>query len=128
MTFEKLLEMAKQRTGPRALGKMGEAGVVGAALETESGNVYTGVNIDVPCSMGFCAEHAAIAAMVTAGETRIVRLVAVRHTGRILPPCGRCREFVCQINKDNGNCQVLLDGGRVTTIDALLPERWDAED
>lgn len=128
MTFEKLLEIAQQKTGPRQLGKMGEAGVVAAALETESGNVYTGVNIDVPCSMGFCAEHAAIAAMVTAGEARIVRLVAVRHTGLILPPCGRCREFICQINKDNGSCQVLLDGGRVTTIDALLPERWDAKD
>ena len=27
------------------------------------GNVYKGVCIDAPCSMGFCAEHAAIAAM-----------------------------------------------------------------
>lgn len=126
MTFETLIEAARQRINLRPVGKAGEAGAVAAALETEAGNLYTGVNIDVPCSMGFCAEHAAIAAMVTAGESRIVRLVAVHHSGRVIPPCGRCREFVCQIDEGNGACQVLLDGGRVVTISDLLPERWDA--
>ena len=126
MPFEKLLAAAKEKLGPRKVGKMGEAGYVAAALETEAGHIYTGVNIDVPCSMGFCAEHAAIAAMVTSGESRIVRLVAVHHSGRVIPPCGRCREFVCQINEHNGDCQVLLDGGKVVTIDDLLPARWDA--
>lgn len=125
MTFEMLLEAARQRVNPRQLGKAGEAGAVAAAIETEAGNLYTGVNIDVPCSMGFCAEHAAIAAMVTAGESRIVRLVAVHHSGRVIPPCGRCREFVCQIDARNGECQVLLDGDRIVTVNDLLPERWD---
>lgn len=47
--------------------------------------------------MGFCAEHAAIAAMITAGENRIVKLVAVSSSDGIIPPCGRCREFINQI-------------------------------
>ena len=126
MPFEKLLSAARERLNPRPLGKMGEAGYVAAAIETDAGHIYTGANIDVPCSLGFCAEHAAIAAMVTAGESRIVRLVAVHHTGRVIPPCGRCREFVCQIDPRNGGCQVLLDGGKIVTIDDLLPARWDA--
>lgn len=126
MNWEELVCAAKEKLGPRTLGKAGEAGYVAAALETASGSVYTGVNIDVPCSMGFCAEHAAIAAMVTAGESRIVRLVAVHHTGRVIPPCGRCREFVCQIDEGNAQCQVLLEGGRVVCMAELLPERWDS--
>ena len=46
--------------------------------------------------MGFCAEHAAIAAMITAGENRITKVIAVYEDGTIIPPCGRCREFICQ--------------------------------
>lgn len=70
-----------------------EAGGVGAALLTDSGRVYTGVCIDTSSSMGFCAEHSAAAAMVTAGENRVIRMVAVNWDETVLPPCGRCREF-----------------------------------
>ena len=63
--------------------------------------------------MGFCAEHAAVAAMVTAGETgRIVRVVAVGWDGRIMAPCGRCREFMRQMdpaNSDEALREVALD-------------------
>mgnify|MGYP005966929629 CR=1 FL=1 len=124
MSFDVLLEKARAAVRPRALGRSSEAGAVAAAVETAGGSVYTGVNIDTPCSMGFCAEHAAIAAMVTAGESRIVRLVAVHHSGRIVPPCGRCREFVCQIDEGNIGCQVMLEGGRVVAMEDLLPDRW----
>lgn len=41
------------------------------ALETVSGAVYTGICIDVPCSIGMCAEQAAIAEMLKNGETKI---------------------------------------------------------
>ena len=125
-TFEELCEIARRTLKPRRLSRSSSAGEVAAALLTDGGNVYTGVCIDTPCSMGFCAEHAAAAAMVTAGENRIVRLVAVFSNGTPGVPCGRCREFVCQINEHNGDCQVLLDGGKVVTIDDLLPARWDA--
>jgi cytidine deaminase len=46
--------------------------------------------------MGFCAEHAAIASMLTAGESKIMTIVAVNCEGAILPPCGRCRELRCR--------------------------------
>ena len=91
MSFDELYEIAKSVVHPRKLSEYAEAGEVGAAILTEGGNVYTGVCIDTACSMGFCAEHAAAAAMITAGENRVLKMIAVTHSGRIIPPCGRCR-------------------------------------
>lgn len=123
MEFEKLLEIAKNTLNPRQLEKSAWAGQVAAALVTDKGNVYTGVCIDVPCSMGFCAEHAAIAAMVTAGEKRIEKIVAVNDIAGIVAPCGRCREFMYQICYDNLNAQIMLSSGVYTLAD-LLPHIW----
>ena len=74
--------------------------------------------------MGFCAEHAAAAAMVAAGESRIVKLVAWKEGEGPVPPCGRCRELLYQLNHENLACEVLLPGG-VKTLDQLLPDRWN---
>lgn len=125
MDFENLYELALEKAVYRELGKQTTAGYVGAALLSDSGKVYTGVNIDAPCSVGFCAEHSAIAAMITAGESRVVKMVAVSCKGDIWPPCGRCREFLCQINDENEKCEVLLPDKTITTISALLPHRWN---
>ena len=122
MDFQTLQQLAQQVLSPRTLTEDASAGSVAAALVTDKGNVFRGVCIDVPCSMGFCAEHAAIAAMITAGESRVVRLVALCEEG-VVPPCGRCREFLYQINHDNLDCQILLSD-RVATLDELLPDRW----
>ena len=97
MTFEALYQAAKAVLNPRKLSSEADAGGVGAAILSESGKVYTGVCIDTACSMGFCAEHAAAAAMITAGENRVLMMVAVGWDGNIMPPCGRCREFISQL-------------------------------
>ena len=126
MTFEALKKIAEETLNPWDLTEDASSGGVAAALETDKGNVYTGVCIDVPCSMGFCAEHAAIAAMITARENRIVRMVAVHRTENgvePVPPCGRCREFVYQICHENIGCEVMLKN-RVATLRELLPELW----
>lgn len=124
MDFQELFTIAKATLNPRELSRSSSAGSVAAALLTDQGNVYRGVCIDTPCSMGFCAEHAAIAAMITAGENRIVKIVAVYETGEIIPPCGRCREFISQIHDENRTCEVMLKD-KVVTIEQLLPERWE---
>ncbi len=120
-----LHKMAKNTLRPRKLARNGKAGYVASALLTENDNVFTGVAIDVACSIGFCAEHSAIAAMVTVGETRIKEIIAVHRDGRVLPPCGRCREFIVQINNRNYECNVHVSGDRIVPLSALLPERWD---
>lgn len=127
MNFDELRQAAYAVVDARDLSPFASAGSVGAALVSESGAVYTGVCIDTACSMGFCAEHAAAAAMVTRGESRVVRMVAVGRDGRATPPCGRCREFVSQLHAANADTEVLVGDGVVVTLRQLLPFDWRAE-
>jgi cytidine deaminase len=121
MTFDDLYNIANNTLNPKQLSTNCYSGSVAAAILTESGRVYTGVCIDTPSSMGFCAEHAAIATMITAGENKIVKLIAVYKDGTIIPPCGRCREFIWQIHDDNYKCEVMIGPDEVITINDLLP-------
>ena len=97
----------------------------GCALVSGGGNVYIGVSIDTPSSMGFCAEHAAIASMVTNQEYKIKKIVAVLEDGTVLPPCGRCREFLYQIDKDNLETEVIIADDKSVKLKELLPYPWD---
>jgi cytidine deaminase len=101
-------------------------GGVGCCLLSTSGNFYVGVDIDTGSGTGFCAEHSAIAAMVTAGEYQVAKIVAVwrDEQGRlhVLPPCGRCREFIRQIDEANLDTEVILGDERRQRLRELLPE------
>lgn len=99
------------------------AASVGAALVTAQGNLYTGVNIDVACGIGFCAEHSAIAEMLKHRETQIEMIVAVTADS-IIPPCGRCRELMFQVDEKNQMTKVYLTEERYITLNELLPVRW----
>jgi cytidine deaminase len=124
ITFDELYQSAKSVLNPRKLSDSAESGGVGAALLTESGQIYVGVCIDTACSMGFCAEHAAAAAMITAGESRVLKMIAVDWDGSILPPCGRCREFISQLDDGNLQTEVLVAEGVILTLQELLPYDW----
>ncbi len=100
------------------------AGAVSCALRTKAGNTYTGICIDVACSLGFCAEHAAVAEMLKAHETEISMIIAVNEDGNILPPCGRCRELLVQVNKENLNTQVILTKDKIVRLGKLHSEIW----
>jgi len=95
---------------------------VSAALVTEAGHVYTGICLDLACGIGFCAEHAAIASMLLNRETVIKKIVAVTNDS-ILPPCGRCRELMLQIDARNSGCDVILPMGVKRKLGDLLPFR-----
>lgn len=100
------------------------AGAVGCALKTSNGNIYTGICIDVACSLGFCAEHAAIAEMLKAHETEISEIIAVNENGKILPPCGRCRELMLQVNKKNVNTIIFVEKNMSMPLKNLIPKIW----
>ena len=124
MTDEALIAVAARVLRPRVVGGrlMGD---VGAALVSAGGRVYTGVSVDTP-SWGLCAERSAMAAMITAGETRVERLVAVWRDGEsgalhVLPPCGVCREFLRAVDAGNLECSVVLGRDRVVELRELLP-------
>ena len=99
------------------------AGAVGSALLTRRGNIYTGINVDLLCGIGFCAEHAAVASMLEKRETRIEMIVAVSDKG-IVPPCGRCREMLIQVNAGNADTKVVLGAQEWVGLSALLPRHW----
>ena len=124
MNNTELIDAAKAVLGDRKLSEYCSAGCVAASLITEAGNVYVGVCIDAACGIGFCAEHTAIAQMVTHGESRIVKIVAIAEDGVFLPPCGRCRELMYQVDTRNLETKILLGPHRVTQLSDLLPMRW----
>jgi cytidine deaminase len=101
---DELIASAAAVLNPRKVGDR-MFGDVGCTLVTAAGHRYSGVCIDTGSGTGFCAEHAAIATMVTAGEYQIARIVAVWRdadgTLYVLPPCGRCREFIRQVDPGN---------------------------
>ncbi|MBN1992698.1 MAG: cytidine deaminase [Anaerolineae bacterium] len=120
---EELIKKAASVIRPKRIGDY-LVGDVGCALVTAKNNIYLGVCIDVMSGMGFCAEHSAIAAMITAGEYSIKKIVAVWQDEKgvyVLSPCGRCREFMRQVHQDNLNTEVILDRHKVVKLADLLP-------
>jgi cytidine deaminase/SAM-dependent methyltransferase len=124
MTKDELIAAALGVVNPHGSGHR-TFGDVGATLVTDRGNAYSGVSIDTGSGTGFCAEHSAIAAMVTAGEYRIAKIVAVWKdrdgTPYVLPPCGRCREFIRQIDEANLDAEVVLGRSEAVPLRELLP-------
>ena len=123
-TPEILIEKAKEYLGEFPLAtEYASAGYVSAAILSSADNIYTGICIDVSSGIGFCAEHAAIADMLKHRETVIKMVVAVSPEG-ISPPCGRCREFMMLLDKENVNTQVIVAEGVIKPLKELLPYHW----
>jgi cytidine deaminase len=112
MQFEKLtkqdlelLEKARQVIKKRK----SKWSSVGAALRTNNNKVFCGVNIEIECSApcSICAEYAAIGTMVSEGEKEIRTIVAVSSNREysVLPPCGKCRQFISEF----GNPYVIVE-------------------
>jgi cytidine deaminase len=119
-----LTQLAYGVTGEYQSSKDCTSGSVGAALLTKGGHVYTGVCIDTSCGLGFCAEHSAIAQMLAHKESEIAMIVAVNTEGQVLPPCGRCRELIYQVNHANLDTRVIINGTTTMLLSELLPLPW----
>jgi len=126
MEWNQLYAVAKEKLNPRTISPFIDAGGVAAAILTSSGNVYTGVCIDTACSLGMCAERNAIANMITNGESKIVKLVCVMSDGSVGSPCGACREYLMQLDKESANMQILinLETQKTVLLKELIPDWW----
>ena len=125
MTPTELIERAREVLGEFRTSEDCVAGGVGAAILSRTGAVYTGICIDTQCSMGFCAEHAAVAELLKARESEITLVVAV-SAGGVIAPCGRCRELMWQVDVKNRNTGVVLGATRVVPLSELLPYPADS--
>lgn len=122
-----LYDEASKVLNPRKVSEILEAGGVGAAVESASGKIYTGICVDAACTLGICAERNAMFHMLTCGENAIRRVIAVNGDGKAMPPCGACRELMAQLMpEDYKSIEVMLDyeAGRVVTFGDLTPEWW----
>lgn len=124
MTNKEFIKKAGEIVKNKTIGKA-EMGSVACVLMTDKGTLFEGVCIDTISGMGFCAEHTAISQMITQGEYRIKKIVAVKKGGNgvlaVLSPCGRCREFMHQTNVENLDAEVILGIEKVVKLRELLP-------
>jgi cytidine deaminase len=73
---------------------------VGAALESVAGRTFTGVNVEsASYPVGLCAERAALAAAVAAGERRFIALALATDSGVPLLPCGACLQALAEFGE-----------------------------
>ena len=124
--WEKLYNEAEKVHRDRKISPFIDAGGVAAAVLTKSGNIYTGICIDAACSLGMCAERNAIANMLTNGESRIDKVVAVMGDGKTGSPCGACRELMMQLDEESPEIEILMDYEKRETVKLkeLVPDWW----
>lgn len=127
--WKKLYDAAVKVQNSRTISPFIDAGGVAAAILTKQGNIYVGVCIDTASTLGMCAERNAIANMITNGESKIDKMVAVMPDGRVGSPCGACREYMMQLDKDSGEIEILLDleRERIIKLKELIPDWWGTE-
>jgi cytidine deaminase len=99
---------------------------VGAAALAGDGRIVTGCNVEnVSYGLGLCAECAVVCALHSGGGGRLVALACVDGAGRVLMPCGRCR----QVLVEHGGPGMLIDhptGPR--PLGELLPDAFGPDD
>lgn len=125
--WKEMYEAARSVRNGRAISDYVEVGGVAAAILSESGKIYTGVCVDTACTLGICAERNAIFHMLTQGEHRISRVLAVMSSGKTGAPCGACRELMTQLMPgEYTNIQIMLDyeNEKTITLGELTPRWW----
>ena len=96
---------------------------VGAALETRTGKVFTGCNVEnLSYGLTICAERNAVFAAVAAGEREFTRIVIVADSREPVTPCGACRQVLAEFSSEMEVRSVNLQGEEyIARLDELLP-------
>lgn len=102
---------------------------VGAAVETDEGNIYTGCNVEsASYGLTVCAERVAIWKGISRGEKKFGRIAVVVDTEDLTPPCGVCRQIIWEFC---GDVPVILSNlqGKTETVQMseLLPRAFDSK-
>ena len=100
---------------------------VGAAILTEDGRLFTGVNVEnVSYGLTICAERTAVFKMVSEGARRIVAVAICTENGG--SPCGACRQVLSEFADDIPVWLCDSQGKvRQTTLHTLLPDHFGPE-
>ena len=103
---------------------------VGALIVTKNGNTYSGCNVEnASYPLGNCAEAAAIASMVLAGEKyiRMIYVMTKNDEGGI--PCGGCRQRIREFSDENTQIIMCSPDGvqQRINLSELLPNSFGPE-
>lgn len=100
---------------------------VGAALEDDSGHVFTGCNIEnATYGLTVCAERVAIYKAVSEGSNAFRRMVVAADTPTLTPPCGACRQIIWEFCGDIELVLINLEGKSESfRMSALFPYPFD---
>jgi cytidine deaminase len=101
---------------------------VGAALETDDGQIVGGCNIEnATYGLTLCAERVALVKALSDGHAAFTRIAIVADTEDPTPPCGPCRQLLWEYCGDIEIILGNLDGptGR-HRLSVLLPMPFDA--
>lgn len=75
--------------------------LVGSALITENGKIFTGCNIEnVSLGLSICAERVAIFKAVAEGIKDIRAIAVIGDTEEPCTPCGACRQVMIEFAPD----------------------------
>jgi cytidine deaminase len=102
--------------------------LVGAAVRTADGKVYTGCNVEsASYGLTVCAERVAIWKALSEGERHFTDLAVVADTETLTPPCGTCRQIIWEFARGARIVFANLDGkSEKFDIANLLPNAFDA--
>jgi cytidine deaminase len=106
--------------------------MVGSAVLTETGNVYTGCNVEnMSYGLTICAERNAIFSAIAAeGHVEIHQVVVYTQTEKAAPPCGACRQIIYEFCSADVKIHSCCDSEQTmdTTIKKLLPDAFNLDD
>lgn len=125
--WNEMYKAAKNVQNGRKISNYIDAGGVAAAVLSSSGKIYTGVCVDTCSTLGICAERNAIFNMITNGEEKIEKVLAIMPDGKSGAPCGACRELMVQLMPgDYKDIEILLDyeSERIVKLGDITPEWW----
>ena len=102
--------------------------LVGAAVKTADGKVYTGCNVEsASYGLTVCAERVAIWKALSEGQREFTELAIVADTSTLTPPCGTCRQIIHEFCRNAHIILANLQGEtQECTIKELLPRAFDA--
>lgn len=125
--WEEMYIAAKTVQNERKISKYVEAGTVAAAILSTKNKIYTGVCIYTCSTLGICAERNAIFNMITNGEYKIKRVIAIMPNEETGAPCGACRELMVQLMPDDyKDIEIMLDykNKKILKLGEITPEWW----
>ena len=104
--------------------------LVGAAILTPEGEIYSGCNVEnAAYPQGACAEAGAIAAMARAGRRVIAEILVIGDGEGLCTPCGGCRQRIREFAGLDAPIHVAgPQGVRASfTLEELLPQSFGPE-